>query len=505
MQSEFALAGASTSTTVLRQPIGTDNLPRRSTPQARLQFPILKRISGNTWSVALLRLFLDAVAWAVICGLVTWIRPAVSETAAFQFLFVDLIELAVIVQALYIIGGYDRKIDQRALAYTAEHILAIAAAAAFSALLVYSAATFDQTMKPSRGALLLRFIAFLPISLLYRRSIQTRLAATFANEVFLVIGSGEPAVRFYESYRNSPNCQQVHFVAVGNERAGLPIADAGSPIIEGDLAEKLANLSQSYTGIILAEPPKSLDAESLECLVRAQFQQVRVYTLESFYETHWRYVPLDLIDPVWPLEGGFQLARIAPYHYLKRLFDLVAATTALFVCAPLLAFVAVLIWLESGGPIIFRQQRVAREGGTFTMFKFRTMADRDAGASEDIYTRQGDPRVTRVGHWLRLLRLDELPQLVNVIKGDMSLIGPRAEWVRCAQRYEKAIPFYHFRHLVKPGITGWAQVNYRYGESDEDTIEKLKYDLYYIRHYSLKLDAMIVLKTIHVMLFGKGR
>jgi lipopolysaccharide/colanic/teichoic acid biosynthesis glycosyltransferase len=123
----------------------------------------------------------------------------------------------------------------------------------------------------------------------------------------------------------------------------------------------------------------------------------------------------------------------------------------------------------------------------------------------DIYTRARDPRITRVGKVLRKLRLDELPQLWNVWTGEMSLIGPRAEWTRCAEIYEKKIPFYHFRHLVKPGITGWAQVNYPYGESDKDAIEKLKYDLYYIRHYSVKLDAMITLKTIYTILFGKGR
>ena len=124
---------------------------------------------------------------------------------------------------------------------------------------------------------------------------------------------------------------------------------------------------------------------------------------------------------------------------------------------------------------------------------------------EDIYTRENDPRILPVGRWLRKLRLDELPQLWNVLNGELSLIGPRAEWIECAERYEKKIPFYHFRHLVKPGITGWAQVNYPYGESEEDAVEKLKYDLYYIRHYSLKLDAMIVLKTIHIMFAGKGR
>ena len=133
------------------------------------------------------------------------------------------------------------------------------------------------------------------------------------------------------------------------------------------------------------------------------------------------------------------------------------------------------------------------------------MKERVESDDDDIYTRQNDPRITRVGRWLRKLRLDELPQLWNVFSGEMSLIGPRAEWTKCAERYEKQIPFYHFRHLVKPGITGWAQVNYPYGESDQDALEKLKYDLYYIRHYSLKLDAMIALKTVHVMLFSRGR
>jgi lipopolysaccharide/colanic/teichoic acid biosynthesis glycosyltransferase len=162
--------------------------------------------------------------------------------------------------------------------------------------------------------------------------------------------------------------------------------------------------------------------------------------------------------------------------------------------------------MTSGRPAIFRQPRVGREGHIFTAYKFRTMFMRDPkDETADIYTRKDDPRVTRVGRWLRKLRLDELPQLWNVFRGNLSLIGPRAEWIKCAERYEKKIPFYHFRHLVKPGITGWAQVNYPYGESEEDAIEKLKYDLYYIRHYSLKLDAMIVLKTIHTVLFGRGR
>jgi lipopolysaccharide/colanic/teichoic acid biosynthesis glycosyltransferase len=130
---------------------------------------------------------------------------------------------------------------------------------------------------------------------------------------------------------------------------------------------------------------------------------------------------------------------------------------------------------------------------------------REAKGTGDPYTRQGDLRITRVGRLLRTARLDELPQLWNVLRGQMSLIGPRAEWDRLVADYEREIPCYHFRHLVKPGITGWAQVNYRYGTGIQDTLRKLEYDLYYIRNFSFMLDASIVLKTFHVMLLQKGR
>ena len=406
--------------------------------------------------------------------------------------------------------------------YTAEHILAIIGAAAVSALIVYSAAAYDSSMKPSRGVLLISFTVFLPWSIVYRRIMQRFLAESTAERAFLVIGSGDLAKRFYEAYRQSTSRQRLEFVDVEGESIGQHIAGNGSPIIEGNLAIKLASLNERYSGVVLAERVDRLRPDLLEHLVRTQFQRTRVYTLESFYEAHWRHVPVESLDPFWPLQMGFQLARNSPYHYLKRLVDIALAGVLLVISSPLLVLIVGAVWLGSGRPVLFRQSRVGREGELFSVFKFRTMRHRAVGAGlavngsqlsgspgeeseEDIYTREGDPRITRVGRWLRKLRLDELPQLWNVLRGDMSLIGPRAEWIKCAERYEKVIPFYHFRHLVKPGITGWAQVNYPYGESDKDAIEKLKYDLYYIRHYSLKLDAMIVLKTVHTVLFGKGR
>jgi lipopolysaccharide/colanic/teichoic acid biosynthesis glycosyltransferase len=191
------------------------------------------------------------------------------------------------------------------------------------------------------------------------------------------------------------------------------------------------------------------------------------------------------------------------YERLKRMSDLLLASVGLVLASPVLAVTAAVVWLEDRGPVFFRQSRVGRNGTPFQIVKFRTMA---AGSDQgDRYTRPGDARITRVGKFLRTSRIDEIPQLWNVLRGEMSMIGPRAEWDKLVADYEREIPCYFFRHLVKPGITGWAQVNYPYGANLEDTRRKLEYDLYYIRHYSFRLDAAIVLKTIHIMLFGKGR
>jgi exopolysaccharide biosynthesis polyprenyl glycosylphosphotransferase len=483
------------------------------------------------WVGPAVLLLFDLLGWAAIYGAIGLLKGDEFYSGPFQLFLVELLQLAVICQAFFIIGGYDGQTQMRSLNYTAEHILALIGAALVSSFLIYTAATFDQSMHPSRGVLLLSFLTFVPVSLLYRRWVSGFVARDSAERAFLVIGGGAAAAQFYRAYMSSPNRQRLEFVDPDRAKIGQSIAGPGSPLMEGDFESKFQNLGKHYSGVILAEPVGKLNATVLERLVRTQFQRTRVYTLESFYETHWRYVPLDAIDPVWPLQTGFQLARMSPYHYLKRLCDVVLSAVLLVITSPLFLIIATAIWLRNGRPVIFKQERVGRDDERFTVYKFRTMrgaggaelsaaADSSSGelvngsqlsggrpeeTEEDLYTRENDPRLTGLGRILRKFRLDELPQLWNVLRGEMSLIGPRAEWAKCVERYQTKIPFYHFRHLVKPGITGWAQVNYPYGESEADALEKLKYDLYYIRHYSLKLDAMIILKTIHTMLFSRGR
>jgi lipopolysaccharide/colanic/teichoic acid biosynthesis glycosyltransferase len=164
--------------------------------------------------------------------------------------------------------------------------------------------------------------------------------------------------------------------------------------------------------------------------------------------------------------------------------------------------VAILVRITSRGPILYRQTRVGLNSAIFTIYKFRSMYENAEAGTGPVWASKGDPRTTPVGRWLRKLRLDELPQLFNILRGEMLLVGPRPERPEFVKKFESQIPFYGFRHCVKPGITGWAQINYRYGETLEDTIIKLEYDLYYIKNQSLSLDTLIILRTLKVMLFS---
>jgi lipopolysaccharide/colanic/teichoic acid biosynthesis glycosyltransferase len=237
--------------------------------------------------------------------------------------------------------------------------------------------------------------------------------------------------------------------------------------------------------------------------VTLHFNNVPLIPSRTFLEENFRKVPIFILNKWWLVEGDLLLVRNLWYGRLKRMLDIGIAFVTFVLFTPLMIIIGLLIRAESRGSVIFRQTRIGRNEVPFTMYKFRTMYQ--GSGSLDKYVRVHDARVTHVGRILRRSRLDELPQLWNVLKGEMSMIGPRAEWFEVTREYEQKINYYHFRHLVKPGITGWAQVNYSYGESIDDTIEKLQYDLYYIAHYSLLLDIDIMLKTIYIMLFGKGR
>lgn len=230
---------------------------------------------------------------------------------------------------------------------------------------------------------------------------------------------------------------------------------------------------------------------------------VTVRDAASFWEELHGEVPLDCADAAWFFSGFADTRRLA-YDGFKRLLDVLAALALTLLFSWLIALVAVAVKLSSRGPILYRQRRVGRFGDIFTIFKFRTMtADAEKDGAQ--WATKDDPRVTRLGRFLRHTHLDEFPQLWNILKGEMSFIGPRPERPEFVAHLKTALPFYSLRHLVKPGITGWAQVNYRYGASVEDAKRKLAFDLYYIKRRSIFLDLQIALKTVKMFFVGEGR
>ena len=208
------------------------------------------------------------------------------------------------------------------------------------------------------------------------------------------------------------------------------------------------------------------------------------------------------IRPSWLIfSDGFRASRLT--RQSKRLFDALLALVGLAIAAPCMLLTGIAIWLESGLPILYRQVRVGENGRVFTLNKFRSMR-KDAEQGTPVWARDDDDRVTRIGRVIRSTRLNELPQLWNVLRGDMSFVGPRPERPFFVAQLSEQIPFYEQRHAVRPGIIGWAQVKYRYGASLEDAFEKLRYDLYYVKHLSLAFDLTILFDTVKVVLFAKG-
>lgn len=231
---------------------------------------------------------------------------------------------------------------------------------------------------------------------------------------------------------------------------------------------------------------------------------VDVYNINGFYEQVTGRIPVESIDHSWFLENLAENSK-KTYEILKRFFDIVIAILGLIITAPFIPIIALIIRLESSGPIIFKQIRTGRNGKPFLAMKFRSMMD-NAEKNGAQWATKNDSRVTRFGRIMRKTRLDEIPQLVNILRGEMSFVGPRPERPEFIEMLVKEIPFYQERHLVRPGLAGWAQLKGpSYGGSKEETLEKIKYDLYYIKNRTIFFDLTIILKTARVVLGGKGQ
>lgn len=277
--------------------------------------------------------------------------------------------------------------------------------------------------------------------------------------------------------------------------------------ILGPLARTAAANGATFQGtpptLVVAES-EHLPGSTYSTLLDLRRSGVRVLDFPRFWEEATGRLPVqDLSDEWLALHSGILPGKRGLVARLKRIVDVAGALVLLGVLAVPTALAAVALWLNDPGPVLFRQRRVGQDGRPFEILKLRTMKRRTGGSGPQ-WTVEGDERVTRVGRWVRRSRLDEVPQLVNVLKGEMSLVGPRPEAAELSTMYQESIRHYTLRHLAKPGVTGWAQVCFRNTCSLEDARRKLEYDLYYVHHMGPVLDARILLKTVYVVLFGRG-
>ena len=350
-----------------------------------------------------------------------------------------------------------------------------------------------------RSIILLVLGAFIAVGSIVRLLIWRLINRATENSRWLLItGHGDPGVtEFRKEWQAKPEKQ---LTILTQQQQGIhPSIDEANSRLWQELKERL---KEPWTGMIISGHV-DLPPEVIHEVFHAKLHGLPVFSLSDFYERYWSKVPVSHLDGEWlALSSGFDLLHSTTQVQLKRFTDILFAGSLLLLASPVIVLVALLVKLTSSGPVLFRQTRVGIHGNHFTCLKFRTMfTGSEKGAK---YTQEVDARITQIGKILRKTRLDELPQLLNVLKGEMSFIGPRAEWDVLVDEYEKELPYYHLRHLVRPGLTGWAQVNYPYGANLEDTRKKFEYDLYYIKHYDLLLDLVIILRTVRVCLFGFG-
>jgi sugar transferase (PEP-CTERM system associated) len=331
--------------------------------------------------------------------------------------------------------------------------------------------------------------------LLWRGAYMWLLRQPYLRERVYVLGSGERAARLVETIRTRRD--------VGMEVVGW----AGS-LVDGaadhrSLANAIRGLlgSTSVDRLVLAVSDMR-DTLPLADLLHLRLDGVRIEDANSFLERITGKIDVDNLRPSSLIySDGFRLGTRS--LFLLRVMSFTIAALALLVWLPLIVLVAIAVKVFSAGSILIRQNRVGRGGKIFTLYKFRTMRQ-NAEVGGAVWAKRDDPRITGIGRLLRTTRLDEVPQLWNVLIGDMGFVGPRPERPEFVQRLEEQIPYYNLRHSIRPGITGWAQVRYRYGASLEQAQEKLRYDLYYIKHVSVSLDLFIIFKTIKTVLLGRG-
>jgi exopolysaccharide biosynthesis polyprenyl glycosylphosphotransferase len=439
-----------------------------------------------------------AATVAVLLALWTW-----SLTAGFPFgaSFLRARAVWLLAVPLWLLMLGPTRAAQTALDVRRTGIGVMRAAGAL--LVIYFAAFFyaGGERLPRLVALYLLWDATLLV-LGWRLAAQWSLTrAPFARRI-VIAGSGRAVSAAFEVLAD-PSFRDAEIVGVATMDQARP--DWRAPIV-GPQAEVDAIAQRLDVTDVVVAIEGDVDDHWVQCLLRCQEAGTRVIRMAQLYEDTLRRVPVEHVESSWLLTNFFDVARSRDASPLaKRLLDVTVALVLAAVGLVIAPFIALAILIEGGRPVLYRQARLGRGGRPFSITKFRTMAPNAEADGQAKWSEPDDPRVTRVGRLLRRTRLDELPNLVAVLRGEMSMVGPRPERPEFVERLEREVPFYRARLIIAPGLTGWAQVNWAYGDSVEDASVKLEYDLYYIKHQSIWFDAVILLRTVGTMLRFRGR
>lgn len=397
----------------------------------------------------------------------------------------SLFTLFVCLSSFYIFDLYELSAGVRRSDYAVRFLVAVFIAASVLPLVFYSLPAW----RFRRGTLLYTVLLFSSISLLWRVLFEGYIIRAIGDIRIALVGTGDLSDELYEILAETPG---YHIETRLNE-------------IESDTAASLLDMSRKrIIDAIAIDLASARRSGCLHVLLECKMLKVDVYNMGDMYESMTGKVPVMELDESRLVSEQFRGMRRNVYmSRLKRLLDIGLAATGLIITLPVSLVAAILVKGTSSGPVFFRQERVGLNWRVFEILKFRSMR-KDAEINGAVWASEDDPRITAVGRLLRVTRVDEIPQMWNVLKGDMSFIGPRPERPVFVDSLNKRIPFYSLRHIVKPGITGWAQINYRYGASEEDALEKLQYDLFYIKNLGIMIDLQILFKTVKVILFGSG-
>jgi len=381
------------------------------------------------------------------------------------------------------------------------------ALAAFVGLAAYSLVFIirqDPTNLPRIGVGAFLFFASL-LTLAWRMIFIRIYKTTGQRRRVLLIGAGNAGQTLAELYQSlgTRSFHLIGYVDDDEQKAGKSFQ--GLPVLGSSV--RLLNLIDTYrVSDLVVAINGEIRGATFQSILDAQERGVDVTRMPILYEEMTGRVPIHHLESDWIIRSFVDEVRVSGFYELfKRMVDILGGIAGLLLLAVSYPFLALAIVLDSGFPVFYSQPRLGRGGSIFRIYKFRSMFQKTDMDGETRATLENDPRVTRVGNFLRKIRLDELPQFWNVLRGDMSLVGPRAEVPDLVLEYQKQIPFYRARLLVKPGLTGWAQINYGYVASVYETSFKLEYDLYYIKHRTLSMDFQIILRTIGTVLKGTGR